>query len=412
MTIASLIEVRLADGSEPPAGAAARLLVDFDPFWSMHGLRGRRRLLGVLSEEIGRVASDAELDAVLSSLLGRGFIESQGEYVGEYMGPFGVGPNISEGARIRISQPDEPEVGEWCYRPTFAGLRAARLCAELRAPMGRCPWVLGSDRVDDQVVLAAGGGSGTALEFSLRCSNTPEQQIGDAVARLVAGDVLEPDGDRDGTPLYRPTLAGEVRCRELKKEVGSVVARLVLPPAGWEQAVPAALRIQPERKLELLGNLTEDQLCRRVIMPLLTAIGFLDVTYNGGPQERGKDIYCWRADELGAHQWLAVLAKAGDVTGAAAGNSSTLAIAAQMRQVFFDPVVAAPAGRGVHMDRCWVILSGRLLGDALSKVENELRGMPLMRSTRWIDGSRLVRLLDMHYSQVWSALLEDRTVND
>jgi len=407
MAIASLLEVRMADGSEPPTGSAARLLADFDLSAAMHGARGRRRLLGVLTEDLDRVASDAELDLVLSSLRESNFIVDRGEHVAEYLEPPDLGPEFrAKALRPRIRRPDEPEVGEQCYSATLIGLRAARLCAGLRNRQTRPPWLLGGDRVEDQILLSIGGSVASTLQVTLDCCNTPEEQISPAIAKLVASGLLETVGD-DETPRYRASLAGTVRQRTLLNDVIAVLMRLALPPNGSEGAIPPALRIQPERKLGLLKSLNEEQLCRRVIIPLLEAMGYLDVSYNNGPQERGKDIFCWKTDELGERESLAIMAKAGDVTGAASGgNSSAITIANQMRQLFFDPVVAPPAVRGVLMDRCWVVISGRFVGDALSKVENELRLIPLTRSARWIDGQRLVRLLDHRLPAVWATLLE------
>ena len=48
----------------------------------------------------------------------------------------------------------------------------------------------------------------------------------------------------------------------------------------------------------------------KVLLPLLRAMKYRDVhEYHGGSGEKGKDIVCWKQDELGCRVNLAIVAK-------------------------------------------------------------------------------------------------------
>src|SRR5262245_45981445 len=36
----------------------------------------------------------------------------------------------------------------------------------------------------------------------------------------------------------------------------------------------------------------------RILVPLFKALGYTTVDFHGGPDEQGKDLICWRVDEL------------------------------------------------------------------------------------------------------------------
>ena len=50
---------------------------------------------------------------------------------------------------------------------------------------------------------------------------------------------------------------------------------------------------------ERIREMNEADLSTEVLIPLLRAMGFRDVTYcHGGSAEQGKDITCWKSSEL------------------------------------------------------------------------------------------------------------------
>jgi hypothetical protein len=359
-------------------------------------MQGRRALRSSLTSFLTTAASEADLDVALAPIIARGFIERHEEYVPHYLElPF-------EGAaRIRIPRgPEEPEEGEQYFTPTMIGLKAAMLCAGLNNPTGLVPgWLLGEGRLHDEVVLAIARAN-TLEAIDIWCCRATTHDVRVAVERAEALKLIERHEGR-----YRLTIEGEARQRQLREETRRIAMRLSFPAVP--QGVPPALQLRPERKQELLNRLNEAELSVRVLIPLLRSLGFFDVEYKNGPQERGKDIVGWKPDELGHATWLAVVAKAKDINGAAQGNDSIITVVNQIEQALYDEIHLAPAVEAIRMHRCWVMTSGRFVGDAMSKVAERLKQTGMSRVVRWVDGERLVRMIDQCAPHLWADLLAD-----
>jgi hypothetical protein len=48
-----------------------------------------------------------------------------------------------------------------------------------------------------------------------------------------------------------------------------------------------------------LQVMPENEVSKKIIMPLLGALGYHKVEFFGGPSEEGKDIVCWDYDKMG-----------------------------------------------------------------------------------------------------------------
>ena len=163
--------------------------------------------------------------------------------------------------------------------------------------------------------------------------------------------------------------------------------------------------------IDYIQSLDEDQLVDEVLIPLLKAMGFRDVTkHHGGSAEQGKDIICWKTDELGLRRNLAIVAKATPITARAnMASGSTGEVLTQIQQAFgksfIDPVSTEP--REVH--ECWVISSQRILKEAEDSIRSALSTNGLLpRLTTFINGDRLWELVEqyMPISAVWQKLQE------
>jgi len=109
---------------------------------------------------------------------------------------------------------------------------------------------------------------------------------------------------------------------------------------------------------EALATLTEESLCRDVLIPLFEQIGFHDVHYyHGGSLERGKDIVMWAAEPFGSRLNYVVVAKATDIKGGAKTQrvqTVTLQIQQSLNSSYSDP----RSGEERHASRCLVVTSG------------------------------------------------------
>ncbi len=397
MTVTSLLDIRLADGTVPPTGAPGYVMACFSLIGASSAQKGERALRSALTKYLSQAASEEQLHTALEPLLERGFLERHAAYEPEHMAAPMPGMRPT-----RIPKLDEPNDGEPYYTPTVRGVKAALVCAAIVHRWPPQPWLLGGDRLADQVIFVAKDGAAQMAKFEVFCACAPAEDVHAAVRRAVHEGYLEERG-AGNDKHFRLTIDGEARLQKLVVEVKEATQHF-LAPAESKQPVPIDLLLRPDRKLDLLRSLSEATLSTHVIVPLLEGMGFRDVRYNNGPNERGKDVVGWKPDELGEHMWLAVAAKAKDLTGAAQGNDSIFTAKTQIEQALSDSLTSAPSGRAVKMERCWVITSGRIPSDALSRVQGPLEASGMNRVVRWIDGHRLVLLVDQHAQDVWASL--------
>jgi hypothetical protein len=294
----------------------------------------------------------------------------------------------------------DPEPGDPCFRLLPAGVKPAQLCADLERFNPLPPWLLGPDRLLDQLLIAATPHwpfGPSRLDIACCCTSTDDVIAG--FEQCVASGLFEPAASTSSD--YRLSAAGEGRRKQLERDVAELLQHLRAPDLP---KAPRPFLLEPQRKAILLDGLDEAQLCKRVLIPLLRALGFRDVHYNNGPNERGKDVLGWKIDELDQPSWLAVVAKAVDISGAAGGNNSVLTISTQIDQALNEGYAAPPIGRVIHIDRCWVITSGRIVPDALEKAKGTLESRGHTRFVRWIQGSALIELIDRRLPGLWAEL--------
>src|SRR5687767_2180739 len=79
---------------------------------------------------------------------------------------------------------------------------------------------------------------------------------------------------------------------------------------------------RPRKKAEGLESLSEDQLRKTILIPLLEAMGFQGVSETHGIVELGKDLVMWDDTTLGRVN-VAVIAKAGPISGQAKARSGS-----------------------------------------------------------------------------------------
>lgn len=86
----------------------------------------------------------------------------------------------------------------------------------------------------------------------------------------------------------------------------------------------------------LLERLNEADLRQHVFIPLMEKMGLSGTfEWHGGPGELGKDIVCWKEDDLGSRRNTAIVAKARRISGKV---SSASEVAAQVNQAFSTSV--------------------------------------------------------------------------
>ena len=152
-------------------------------------------------------------------------------------------------------------------------------------------------------------------------------------------------------------------------------------------------------------KMDEAALRTQVILPLLMKLGYQDVfEYHGGASELGKDVVCWKMDELGGRENLAIVAKATQMTGKAKAATGTAAeVQTQIRQCFGSAYRDQRTGEERQVDRVWVVNSQKIGKESINAISSAL-GKSELRNVRFIDGDTLWGLVEkylpisvMHY---------------
>ncbi len=156
-----------------------------------------------------------------------------------------------------------------------------------------------------------------------------------------------------------------------------------------------------EDKVDSLAKLTESELRQQVLIPLLKAIGFSDVYEFHGAKEKGKDLIFREVSRLKEIFVHAAVVSKNDITGTVGDTKSAERILDQVRMVLEEPYVDLYTGRTTHADRCWVITSGRILPSAIDSISGHLQRSNLDKLVRFVDGTRVISLIDEAYPQYW-----------
>lgn len=161
-------------------------------------------------------------------------------------------------------------------------------------------------------------------------------------------------------------------------------------------------------------NMNESALRKKVLFPLLKAMGYKDIhEYHGGSGEQGKDIVCWKADELGSRQNLAIVVKATKMSGKARAISGAAGeVQTQIRQCFGSMYVDPVSGEDQNVHHVWVVSNKKINKEAIDAIDSAVADSDLMRHVRFIDGNKLWNLIEenLHMS-IWSEVEEVRKLS-
>lgn len=159
-------------------------------------------------------------------------------------------------------------------------------------------------------------------------------------------------------------------------------------------------------KLDKLGELSEADLRRDVLIPLLGRLRYQSALEYHGPREHGKDILSFEIDRLGDRRYLAVVAKTGDLSGSASARDGLMNVLNQTEQCFNEPYLDLFGMRSVQIHEVWIVTAGRVVPGAADSVFGRLKKSNLDKLTRIISGTQLVDLIDKHYPTYWQRSAE------
>ena len=106
---------------------------------------------------------------------------------------------------------------------------------------------------------------------------------------------------------------------------------------------------------EFIQSLSETELTKLVVVPLLQAMGFLNIRYTHGPQEIGKDlVFCWE-DPLAGTRHYAMTIRRSKLTGKVSSSRSLMHVYFQLRQALEEPLFDVSSHVRVQVDCIYLL---------------------------------------------------------
>ncbi len=144
-----------------------------------------------------------------------------------------------------------------------------------------------------------------------------------------------------------------------------------------------------------MQQMSEEDLRKKVLIPLFKAMGYLDVMgHHGGSQEQGKDIVMWKPGDFRDRVNYAVVVKAAKISGKAKGKSSAAEVRFQVDQAlglpFKDPVTTEDR----EVDRCIVVCPHEIPKEALTSLHATLKHEKLDKLTEFLHGDNLWEMVE------------------
>ena len=119
----------------------------------------------------------------------------------------------------------------------------------------------------------------------------------------------------------------------------------------------------------MLKELNEAEFRQDVLIPLLKKLGYQKVRERHGSQEYGKDITFYEESQFGG-MYYAIVAKVGDISGAASGKQNLDIVKAQIDQAFTMPFEDSEDKETYHIDRVIVWTTGSISNNAERQIVN------------------------------------------
>lgn len=148
------------------------------------------------------------------------------------------------------------------------------------------------------------------------------------------------------------------------------------------------------KKRALLESLDEAAFRSEVLIPLLKKLHYQNVRETHGREEFGKDIIFTSSTPLGDN-YYAVVAKVGDISGAASGKGNLATIREQINMAFDIEIDDVSNGERHRVNTVYVWTSGNISNQAQRQIVHSLSDK--YRNVNFKDGTITLSLLEEHY---------------
>ena len=146
---------------------------------------------------------------------------------------------------------------------------------------------------------------------------------------------------------------------------------------------------------EILND--EKKFAIELLLPLFRNMGFVDVKYNHGKREFGKDVTFSEIDKFGVRRNYGVQVKAGDLSGEAGAEIDK--IIAQIEDAFKMPYVNTTSREKRYISDLIVAISGRFTDNAKDKIIEKVN----RRNLYFLDIDKIQELLTQYMRKTVTA---------
>lgn len=138
----------------------------------------------------------------------------------------------------------------------------------------------------------------------------------------------------------------------------------------------------------------ESEFTIKVLLPLLRKLGFVNVKYNHGNKEFGKDIVFARRTEFDEYEYYGVQVKYGDVSGGVNGDINGLLT--QAKDAFSMPFYDVYSRNRVRISKVIIAISGKFTQNAVEKIIEGISDYPLKNNIIFLDGEKIENLMSKY----------------
>jgi hypothetical protein len=141
----------------------------------------------------------------------------------------------------------------------------------------------------------------------------------------------------------------------------------------------------PFPKIEEMNN--ESDFTQRVLVPIIRKLSFINVRYNHGKREFGKDILFSRRTEFDELEFWGAQVKYGSISGAA--NSEIDQIISQIDDAFKMPFYDVYTRRKERISKLLIAISGHFTENAIEKICEKIEISAIKNNLVFIDGAKI-----------------------
>jgi Holliday junction resolvase len=157
--------------------------------------------------------------------------------------------------------------------------------------------------------------------------------------------------------------------------------------------------------IERLTRLSEAELQRKIVEPILRSEGFTAVRQTSGPNDKGKDLIAYK-EELGKKKLYAIQIKKLRISGKHNSSQGLMNLITQLRQVFSEPVADPLTMTRRFVDRAIFITPYEIDKDALESAFHAAAELE-RKDIAIIDGPMLADMLTKHRAIVSEVFDQD-----